>query len=129
MNKKFEVSELIPAPPEELFNAWLDSKIHSEMTGGEANVSSNEGDIFDAWDGYIKGKNLELNFPNRILQSWRTTEFAEDEEDSLLEILFEPSGDGTKVSIQHSKLPQHGMQYQEGWFEAYFNPMKTYFGG
>jgi activator of HSP90 ATPase len=129
MSIEFEVSDLIPAHPDEIYNAWLDPEIHSEMTGGKAEVSSKEGDSFTAWDGYIQGKNTELRFPNRILQSWRTVEFDGDDEDSRLEILFEAAGSGTKILIRHSNLPDHGMQYKQGWFDSYFIPMKAYFSG
>ena len=128
MKIQFEVSDLIPAAPDTIYNAWLDSKKHSGMTGGQANVSSKVGEPFDAWDGYIQGKNLVLEYPRRILQSWRTTKFDESEQDSQLEILFVPAGDGTKITIRHSNLPDHGMQYKQGWFDAYFLPMKSYFG-
>lgn len=125
---EFEVSELIPASPEAIFGAWLDSRLHSEMTGGEAKVSGVVGDPFNAWDGYITGKNLELDAPRRILQHWRTSQFEDADEDSLLELLFEAEGNGTRVTIRHSNLPDHGMRYHQGWIDAYFNPMKAYFG-
>jgi hypothetical protein len=99
------------------------------MTGGKAQVSDQVGGEFTAWDGYIKGKNLELQSPLRILQSWRTSDFQEEEPDSLLEIAFIPEGKITRVTIRHSDLPEHGLQYQSGWVEAYFNPMKEYFQG
>ena len=98
------------------------------MTGSPAKASNKVGDDFEAWDGYIQGKNLELESPMRILQQWRTTEFEDSEENSLLEILLEPEGKGTEVTIRHSNLPDHGMQYQQGWIDAYFIPMKEYFG-
>jgi uncharacterized protein YndB with AHSA1/START domain len=125
---KFEVSEIIPASPEQVYNAWLDSGKHGLMTGGSASVSAIAGETFEAWDGYIQGKNLELEPGKRILQSWRTSEFEDSEEDSLLEIFFTPEGGGTRVTIRHSNLPQHGMQYQQGWIDSYFTPMKDYFG-
>jgi uncharacterized protein YndB with AHSA1/START domain len=128
MSVEFEVSDVIPASPEEIYEAWLDSEEHSRMTGGQAKVSPNVGDTFEAWDGYIQGKNLELEYPRRILQEWRTTEFDETEKDSRLEILLDPAGEGTSVTIRHSDLPEHGMQYQQGWIDAYLLPMKTYFG-
>ena len=128
MSIEFEVSDVIPATPEEIYEAWLDSEEHSRMTGGQAKVSSNVGDTFEAWDGYIQGKNFELEFPGRILQEWRTTEFKETETDSRLEILFDSASVGTRVTIRHSNLPEHGMQYQQGWIDAYFEPMKAYFG-
>ena len=128
MGIEFEVSEVIPASQDTVYAAWLNSDGHSMMTGSPANVSSETGCQFEAWDGYIRGKNLELDPPRRILQLWRTSEFADSEEDSLLEILFEPEGEGTKVTIRHSKLPDHGMQYLQGWRDAYFTPMKEHFG-
>jgi len=129
MSIKFEVSDLFPATPESVFNAWLDSDEHSRMTGGQAKVSTIVGETFEAWDGYIQGKNLKLESPIRILQNWRTSEFMESEEDSLLEILLESEGNGTRITIRHSNLPEHGMHYQQGWIDAYFDPMKEYFEG
>ena len=126
MEVKFRVSEIFLASPETLYNAWLDSGVHTDMTGGKAEVTDQVGDGFTAWDGYINGKNLELQPPLRILQSWRTTEFSESEPDSLVEITFVPEGKGTRITIRHTDLPEHGMQYQQGWVDAYFNPMKEY---
>ena len=127
MVKKFTVSEWFPASPEEIYLAWLDSQSHSLMTGSPAKISSKVGVEFEAWDGYIFGKNLELEPGKRILQTWRTTEFDPSEQDSLVEIVFELVLNGTKVTIHHSNLPAHGSQYQQGWVDFYFQPMKEYF--
>lgn len=127
MKIEFEVSDIIPALPHQVYSAWLDSDEHSAMTGGHAQVTDQIGESFEAWDGYITGKNLELVKSKRILQLWRTTEFDESDEDSLLEVLFEAEGEGTRITIRHTQLPQHGMQYNQGWRDAYFTPMKAYF--
>lgn len=123
----FEVSEIIPASPETVYNAWLDSEEHARMTGDSARVSAVIGEPFEAWGGYIQGKNLELEPGIRILQSWRTSEFEDSEPDSLLEVVLTPEGSGTRVTIRHSNLPPHGMQYKQGWIDSYFTPMKEYF--
>lgn len=123
----FSISEVFSTTPEILFDAWLDSDSHSSMTGGKSQVSNRQGEEFTAWDGYIKGKNLELQRPFRIVQAWRTTDFVVSEPDSVLEITFSKVDDGTRVTILHSELPEHGTQYQKGWVESYFNPMKLYF--
>jgi len=127
MGIQFEVSDVIPVTPEAVYHAWLNTEEHGRMTGGSAQVSAVVGDTFEAWDGYIQGKNLELESPIRILQSWRTSEFEDSEEDSLLEVLFTPEGKETRVTIWHSNLPKHGMQYKQGWVDSYFTPMKEYF--
>ena len=58
------------------------------MTGGAATITGKVGDHFTAWDGYIKGENMVLEPYKRILQTWRTSQFEESEEDSQLEILL-----------------------------------------
>ena len=127
MKNEFEVSTFIQAPPEEIYKAWLDSEGHANMTGGSASVSAEVGGEFEAWDGYIRGRNLELEYGKRIVQSWRTMEFSEDEEDSQIEVTFEWMEDGTKVTLRHTKLPADGGQYEQGWVDNYFKPMKEYF--
>ena len=74
----FTLTTTIPASPEEIYQAWLDSLAHSEMTGGAANMSEQIGAEVSAWDGYISGRNLELVPGERIVQSWRTSEFADE---------------------------------------------------
>ena len=123
----FSISEVFSTTPEILFDAWLDSDSHSSMTGSKSQVSNREGEEFSAWDGYIRGRNLELHRPFRILQSWSTADFEDSETNSVLEILFSKEEDGTRVTIRHSELPEHGTQYRQGWVEAYFDPMKLYF--
>lgn len=127
MPLEFKVSEIITASPSEIYKTWLDSKGHSKMTGSKAKVSDKVGASFEAWDGYISGTNLEL-IPNKmIVQSWRTAEFDESEEDSHLEIILLAVKGGTKITLIHSNLPAHGEQYRQGWVDSYFEPMKEYF--
>ncbi len=127
MSIEFKVTGLIPASPEDVYKAWMNSDQHANMTGSPAKISDQVGDEFMAWDGYIAGMNLELEPYSRILQSWRTTEFDEADPDSLLEIKFDVHEVGTLVTVRHTNLPDHGMQYQQGWIDAYFTPMKAYF--
>ena len=49
------------------------------MTGAAARIAGRVGAAYSAWDGYIAGKTLELAPGKRIVQSWRTTEFASDD--------------------------------------------------
>ncbi|MGA2480064.1 MAG: SRPBCC domain-containing protein, partial [Spirochaetia bacterium] len=121
-------SAVIPAEPKAVYTAWMSSKGHSEMTGSGATVSARAGGAFSAWDGYISGKTLELKSPSRILQAWRTTEFAAEDPDSMLEVLLEEAKGGTKVTLKHTNIPAgHGAEYKKGWIDFYFKPMKEYF--
>lgn len=125
----FDLSVLIPATPRAIYDAWLTSAGHAAMTGATAEVSSEVGGSFSAWGGYITGQNLDLETGRRIVQAWRTTQFTEAEADSRVEILLEASDGGTLLTINHSELPEHGMQYLAGWRDHYVTPMTAYFGG
>lgn len=125
-----EVSGLVAAPPERVYAAWLDAKQHGEMTGGGgATVNPTVGGEHTAWDGYIRGVNVALEPPRRIVQTWRSTEFPESAQDSRLEVVFEPVGNATRVTIRHSDIPEgQGEMYQSGWQDHYLTPMAEYFG-
>ena len=123
-----KTSAVIPALPEAIYSAWMSSKGHGEMTGSAAKVTARVGSAFNAWDGYISGKTVELTPHSRILQAWRTTEFAPEEPDSLLEVLLAKTTGGTRVTLNHSKIPAgHGPEYKKGWIDFCFKPMKEYF--
>jgi len=116
--------------PEKLYNDWLDSKAHSSFTGGEAHISNSLNSEFSCWDGYISGRIKELEPAKRILQSWRTSEFKELDEDSILEVLFNnlPTGN-TLFILNHWNLSEDDIEkYKSGWVEHYLKPMKDYYG-
>ncbi|MEO7175684.1 MAG: SRPBCC domain-containing protein [Saprospiraceae bacterium] len=124
---QFTIQVEIAASREEIFKAWLDSAQHSDMTGSHATAGNQIGDSFTSFDDYAWGTNVELRLNEKIGQSWRTTEFADNEPDSLLEITLLDSGENTLLTIHHSNLPDHGMTYRQGWIDYYFEPMKAYF--
>lgn len=128
MKPEFEITVVIPAEPGKVYAAWLDSASHTAMTGGMvSHVSAEPGATFDACDNYIIGRNLELEEGRRIVQTWRTPEFSPDDEDSRLELYFEPHPEGTLLTLRHTELPEHGMKYKQGWVEAYLDPMQEWF--
>jgi len=124
----YTLTAKIPATPEEIYQAWLDSIGHSEMTGSQATMSDQVGAEVSAWDGYISGRNLELVPGERIVQSWRTSEFDDEHEDSVITIVLEPADEGTLLTLEHSNVPDEQRSYEEGgWHSNYFEPMIAYF--
>ena len=124
---RFTVSTIIPAPARDIYDAWLDGRRHSAMTGAKAKGSTRVGGSFSAWDGYASGKNMELVPGERIVQSWRTSDFAADDPDSTITVTLTPVAGGTRVTLVHSGLTGDGSSYKDGWRDYYFAPMKTYF--
>jgi activator of HSP90 ATPase len=119
---------LLPVSPRELFRAWLDSVEHHGFTGEAAQIDPHKGGAFTAGSGYISGKTLEMERPRRILQSWRCSDFGESDPDSQLELLFVPEGNGTRLLLNHTNLPDNLREdLESGWQEYYFAPMQRYF--
>lgn len=128
MKNHFTISTIIPAPPEDVFRAWLSTDGHSKMTGSPARVEPRVGGAFTAWDGYITGRTSALKPYTRIVQQWRTSEFPADCADSQIEIVLEAVKGGTQLTLTHTNIPAgQADSYESGWDESYFQPMKEYF--
>lgn len=123
-----KLSVTLPVSADKLYKAWLSSKEHSAFTGSESKASARLNAAFSAWDGYISGKNLELVPGKKIVQSWRTTEFADDAPDSILELTFEEKDSKTTLHLYHHGLQKgDAKKYTDGWKDFYFKPMKDYY--
>ncbi|HEX4801975.1 MAG TPA: SRPBCC domain-containing protein [Myxococcaceae bacterium] len=126
--ESIEVSGVVHAPAERIYQAWLSSSEHTAMTGSRATVEGNVGGRFTCYDGRIEGANLELEPGRRIVQRWRSTDFPAEAADSLLEVRLEPLDTGTRVAFVHSEIPEgQGTLLEEGWRKYYLEPMDRYF--
>jgi uncharacterized protein YndB with AHSA1/START domain len=130
MTYDYKLTCILPAEPEAVYAAWLDSEAHSAMTGARATIGAGVGSHYTAWDGYIHGETLELVPGRRIVQSWRTSEFADDDPDSTIIVELEVTKTGTRLTLTHNGVPDGQTSYEEhGWRDFYFAPMKAYFEG
>jgi len=121
------LKEKFSIDPITIYNAWLDSKEHSNMTGSEAICSNQEGGEFSAWEGYITGKNIQIIQNKKIVQSWRTSDFRDNDENSELIIDIQEREEGCELLLTHKNIPEGQPDYKQGWIDHYFNPMKEYF--
>lgn len=128
MKESLTISTKFKASASALFDAWLNSEKHTAMTGGEAICSVEIGAEYSAWDGYISGKNVAFISNKEIVQTWRTTEFSDADEDSHLVVSFKDLNDGCEMTITHTNIPEGQTQYQKGWVDFYIEPMSEYFG-
>jgi activator of HSP90 ATPase len=128
MTHDFKLSDELPADTQTIYDAWLSGDQHTVMTGGKAEVEPRVGGPFTAWDGYITGHTITLEPGQRIVQSWRTSDFSETDQDSQIEVTLEPLGKGTKITIHHSNVPDRLRSFEAGgWQSHYFDPMRAHF--
>ena len=122
-------TEFIPgAKPQEVYDALVDPRKHTEFTGAKATGQAKAGAKFTAWDGYITGKHLQLEPGKRLVQEWSTSEWPANAPPSQLEWTFLRKGDGTEVTMVHSGVPaEQAESYRQGWIDSYWEPLKQYF--
>ena len=126
--EKLQLTLQLPVTPAVIYTAWVTSNLHRDFTGGNAIIDARNGGQFSAWDGYITGIILKLEPDQRIVQSWRTSDFHPMDPSSTLEVLLEPNENGTLLTLNHTEIPDgQSDQYEQGWKEFYFEPMLGYF--
>ena len=127
--KTIRLKEFIPAPPDDIYDAFLNEQKHSAFTGARATCDRRVGGRFTAWDGYISGTNVKLENGRRIVQEWKTSEWPKGCKPSLIEFQFKPKGEGTEVVLTQTNVPaMQAAGYEKGWSEHYWRPLKKYFG-
>jgi activator of HSP90 ATPase len=119
---------ILQASPNEVYHALLDPRKHSEFTGSKASGRAQVGAEFTAWDGYISGKNLELEKGKRIVQEWVTSEWPEGYPPSRLEFTFKKVDGKTELTMVQSDIPvEQKEELKQGWIDFYWEPLKKYF--
>jgi activator of HSP90 ATPase len=124
--KVIKQSVTLPAEPHEVYEAYMDSKKHAAFTGDAARMSRRKGARFTAGSGYIDGRNVELVPDERIVQTWRGSDWPEGHYSELTITLKRVKG-GTRLDFLQKDVPED--QYgpiSEGWHEFYWEPLKEW---
>jgi activator of HSP90 ATPase len=123
--KEYKKYYLIPAEPEEVYKALTNPDEIQFWTGDKAIMSTKPGSEFELFEGSIAGKNLAFEAGRKIEQEWY---FGEQEAPSLVTIKLHPHKNGTSAELRHTNIPDEAFaDITEGWDEAYFGGLITYF--
>lgn len=117
----------LQATPEQVYDALMDSALHTRLTGSRAEIGSQVGDRFSAYNGYITGENLELEPGKKIVQTWHASDWPAGHVSTIL-FEFHTVKNGTRVSFRHANIPaKHLGAIKKGWEEYYWEPLKAMF--
>lgn len=114
-----KVERDIPAPPAEVFDAWLDPKVPgTPWYEGDKLILDAKMDGFFYWliSGTSHyGRFTKLARPARIQHTWMSR-YTHGEE-SEVTVTFKKKGDGTLMTLVHSGLPddEAGYGHEGGW--------------
>ena len=114
------------ASPEAIYNAPIDSRMHSAFTGAPAKIDPKVGGRFTAWGTHLKGINVELIKNKRIIQAQRTTNWP-DGDYSIATFELRPTKTGTTIVFTQTGIPaKDAKSINAGWTTHYGQPLKIY---
>ena len=123
--KDFKKYYIIPASPEEVYQALTNPITIKLWTSEEAEMSTIPGSEFSMWDGSITGKNIEFQENKLIVQQWY---FEEASDNSMVTIKLHQHEDGTSVEVRHTNIPDD--EYNdivEGWDSTYMGALQDFY--
>ena len=114
------VERTIPAPPSEVFDAWLDPKIPGTPWHENEKLIVNP-KVDGLWYWLSSGgtphygRFMEIDRPGRIQYSWMSRNTLGEE--SIVTVTFERNGEDTVLTLLHSGLPNDDMAraHEKGW--------------
>jgi activator of HSP90 ATPase len=116
--------------PDELYEMYMDAKLHAMLTGAPAKITKKEGASYSAHGDYIKGKNLHLVPGKLIVQSWKGSDWKKSDLNSLFMLQFEKKGSDAVLNMVHANLPDDQAEgIKSGWTDYYWTPWKAHLAG
>jgi activator of HSP90 ATPase len=114
--------------PQQVYEAYTNPEIQTKFTDSKATGKAKVGEKFTAWDGYIFGKYLELETGKRVVQEWSTDDWDEGYQPSKLTLTFTQTSKGTEIHLVQTDVPaDQKHDFEDGWTEFYWTPLKEYF--
>lgn len=116
---RFQFERTIPAPPGEVFDAWLNPKIPGNpWNAADKFLLNPKVDGFFYWtiSGTPHyGRFTEVERPDRIQHTWVSPNTLGYE--SMLTVTFKKQGEDTRMTLVHSDLPDtdDGRGHEKGW--------------
>lgn len=125
--KNIQQTEIFTGSPEQIYQIWLDSVMHSEFIEAEAKIDPQVGGKFSVFGDYATGANLELVPGQKIVQSWRASDWPA-EHFSKITITLTPEGEkNTKFEFVQEDIPaEFYNDIARGWNDYYWQPLRTY---
>jgi activator of HSP90 ATPase len=114
------------APPDRVYQALLDEKQFSALTGATAEIDRNIGGAFRLFGGRVIGRNIELVPNQRIVQAWRALIWPSGVY-AIVRFELAPNVSGTRVAFDEAGFPSENRdEHDVGWAKFYWNPLRKY---
>jgi uncharacterized protein YndB with AHSA1/START domain len=130
MSRTIQLAASLPAPPDRLFDMYLDPVEHAAFTGAPVTISAEAGAPFRAFDNVLTGIILQVVPKRLIVQSWRSPHWMPTDLDSTLILTFMPENDGGRIELVHVNVADQDFAgVSQGWEKFYWSPWRAYLTG
>lgn len=130
MPRNIIMAASLPAPPDRLFEMYLDHEQHAAFTGLPVTIEPHPGGTFRAFDGMLSGKILHIEPKTLIVQSWRSASWPLTAMDAVLVLSFWSAADGARIELVHANVPDDDFAgVSQGWERYYWTPWRDYLTG
>jgi len=127
MPRNIIMAASLPAPPDKLFDMYLDAAQHAALTGLPATLEPRAGGAFHAFDGMLSGIILHIQPKSLIVQTWRSVNWPLTAMDSVLTLSFWPAEDGGRIELVHINVADEDFAgVSQGWEKYYWTPWRAY---
>lgn len=127
MPKLVQQSVVLPAPPERLYDMYLDPAVHAAFSGAPVNISAVPGSAFEAFGGALSGPMLATAPRRMIVQAWRANHWEPEDLDSTLMLSFWPDPAGGRIDLVHVNVADHDVEgVTAGWSKYYWDPWRAF---
>ena len=117
----------LPARPTQLYDMYLNPRLHAAITGFPVKIAARAGARFEAFGGALSGTILQVVPKRLIVQAWRSTHFGKRDVDSTLVLSFLPQRKGGRIMLTHVNVAERDYGgVSEGWAKYYFVPWRRY---
>ncbi len=127
MPRTIQLAASLPAPPDRLFDMYLDPVQHAAFTGSPVMISAEPGAEFGAFDNVLTGTILQVVSKRLIVQSWRSPQWVASDIDSTLILTFLPEGAGGRIELTQVNVTESDFAgVSQGWEKYYWTPWREY---
>lgn len=112
----------LPAPPEDLYDTYLDPDRHAAVIGARVRISAAPGAEFSAFDGHVRGRILHLDRDRLVIvQAWGSDQLGPGH---VVVLTFDAVPGGTEISLLHTGIPDDRLAHID-WEGRYWRPWRA----
>jgi activator of HSP90 ATPase len=127
MPRNVIIAASLSAPPDKLFDMYLDAEAHAAFTGFPVTIAARAGAPFRAFNDMLSGTIIHVAPKRLIVQTWRSANWPAAAVDSVLTLTFWSEKDGARIELVHVNVPAEDFAgVSQGWEKYYWTPWRAY---